>query len=84
MSCIQQSPCIGLLCDETTDLSSTKALVIYAKTIVCCNAQTHLMALKELPAGEDDAGTVFSLSLETIEEYRLGIEGFLVMMVQVL
>ena len=33
---LHKSPCIGLICDETTDLSSTKALVIYAKATVQC------------------------------------------------
>ena len=71
---LQESPCIGLICDETTDLSSTKALVIYAKTVVHCSVQTYLITLKELTTGEGDASTISSLLLETITEYGLGIE----------
>ena len=71
---LQKSPCIGLICDETTDLSSTKALVIYAKAVVQCTVQTHLIALKELPLGEGDASTICSSLMETLAEYGLGIE----------
>ena len=69
--CLQQSPCIGHICDETTDLSTTKALVIYAKAIVHCNVQTHLMCLKELPCGEADAAAVLSCIQEAISDCGL-------------
>ena len=39
---LQKSPCIGLICDETTDLSSTKALVIYTKAIVQCTVHNKV------------------------------------------
>ena len=71
---LQKSPCIGLICNETTDLSSTKALVVYAKAVVQCTVQTHLIALKELPLGEGDASTICSSLMETLAEYGLGIE----------
>ena len=30
---LQKSPCYGIICDETTDLSTTKQLIIYIKAI---------------------------------------------------
>ena len=71
---LQESPCIGLICDETTDISSTKALVVYAKAVVHCSVQTYLIALKELSSGEADAPTICSLLLETVADYGLEIE----------
>ena len=71
---LQKSSCIGLICDETTDLSSTKALVVYAKAVVQCTVQTHLIALKELPLGEGDASTICSSLMETLAECGLCIE----------
>ena len=71
---LQKSPCIGLIFDETTDLSSTKALVIYAKAIVQCTVQTNLLPLTELPLGVGDASTICLSLMKTLAEYGLGIE----------
>ena len=73
VSVVKASPCIGLICDETTDLSTSKALVIYAKVIVCGEVQTRFLALKELPFGYSDAATVCKCILDTIEECGLDV-----------
>ncbi len=50
-SMLQQSPYVGLICDETTDVSTTKQLVIYAKAIVQSAVRPFFLALKEIPDG---------------------------------
>ena len=68
------SPCIGIICDETTDLSTSKELVIYAKAIVCGEVKTHFLGLKELPCGDSDAATISKCILDTIEDYGIEVQ----------
>ena len=71
---VKASPCIGIICDETTDLSTSKELVIYAKAIVCGEVKTHLLGLKELPRGDSDAATISKSILDTIDNYRIEVQ----------
>ena len=69
---LEKSPYIGLICDETTDVSTTKALVVYAKAVVRAKVHTFFLALKELRDGTAPAVTE-SLK-ETVSQYGLTTE----------
>lgn len=49
---IQNSPCFGIICDETTDIATTNQLIVYAKAIVDDKVDTFFLALKELSEGK--------------------------------
>ena len=68
---LQKSPCIGLICDETTDLSSTRLWSFTPRLLFSALCKC---TLKELPLGEGDASTICLSLMETLAEYGLGIE----------
>ena len=67
---IRMSPCFSIICDETTDLSTTKQLIIYIKAVSVNNcAATYFLSLKELP--ECDANSIVTQLRNVLEEYGL-------------
>ena len=49
---IRISPAIGLMCDESTDISVTKELILYARIIACGKVSTHFLKLIHIPDGK--------------------------------
>ena len=49
---IRISPAIGLMCDESTDISVTKELILYARIIACGKVSTHFLKLNHIPDGK--------------------------------
>jgi hypothetical protein len=68
---LQRSPCYGIICDETTDLSTTKQLIIYIKAIVDCDVDTFFLALKEL--NDASAKSIVKSILTTLSEHGLDL-----------
>jgi uncharacterized protein YsxB (DUF464 family) len=67
---IQTSPRFSIICDETTDISTTKQLIVYIKAITDnANIETFFLALKELP--DADANSITLKLQETLEENGL-------------
>ena len=50
---LQKSPCFAIIC--TTDLSTTKQLIIYIKAIVNNQVQTSFLALEQLCDGSSNS-----------------------------
>lgn len=48
---IQLSPFMGLICDETIDLLTSKVLVLYTKVVVNDCVQTYFLGVSELADG---------------------------------
>ena len=68
---IQLSPYLGLICDETTDLSTSKALVLYTKVVVNDHVQTYFLGVSELTDGTaetvtESIKTIDGLSMERV------------------
>ena len=69
---IQMSPCFSIICDETTDISTTKQLIVYVKAITNnANVETFFLALKEL--SNADANSITLKLQETLEENGLDL-----------
>ena len=68
---LQQSPCFGVICDETTDLSTSKQLIVYIKAIVNNVVETYFLALQELQEGTADSVT--QCLKDILEEHGLEI-----------
>lgn len=60
---IRDSPVVGLLCDESTDTSNLKQLVIFIRIMVKGQAQTHFLKIADICDGK----------AETIEEKLLSV-----------
>ena len=57
---LKRSSCYGMICDETTDLSTSKQLIVYIKAITYDNnaipsTDTFFLALNELTDGSSDS-----------------------------
>lgn len=42
---VHKSPAIGLMCDESTDISVTKELILYARILSSGEVQAHFLKL---------------------------------------
>ena len=49
---VRQCRCIGLMCDESTDISITKELILYCRIVCNREIQTHFLKLVQLPDGK--------------------------------
>lgn len=49
---IRDSPAVGLLCDESTDTSNLKQLVIFIRILVKGRAQTHFLKIADICDGK--------------------------------
>jgi hypothetical protein len=49
---VHQCHCIGLMCDESTDISITKELILYCRIVCNREIQTHFLKLVQLPDGK--------------------------------
>ena len=49
---ISDSPVVGLLCDESTDTSNLKQLVIFVRVLVKGEAQTHFLTISDISDGK--------------------------------
>ena len=49
---ISDSPVVGLLCDESTDTSNLKQLVIFVRVLVKGEAQTHFLTILDISDGK--------------------------------
>ena len=65
---LQQSPCFGVICDETTDLSTSNQLIVYIKAIVNNVVETYFLALQE-----GTADSVTQCLKDILEEHGLQI-----------
>ena len=68
---IAASPYVSLLCDESTDVSTVKQLVIYIRIIHDGKPETHFLQLREIANGT--AETVTSALLASCCEYNIDI-----------
>ena len=71
---LQKSPCYGIICDETIDLSTTKQLIIYIIAItydhtMVPSTDTFFLALQEINDATSDA--IVSCISETLSEHGL-------------
>ncbi len=70
---LQKSPCYGIICDETTDLSTSKQLIIYIKAITYDNntptTDTFFLAMRQLH--EANADSVSQCLKDTLSEHGL-------------
>ena len=48
---IQVSPTIALMCDESTDISVSKELILYVCIIACGRVSVHFLKLIQIPDG---------------------------------
>ena len=51
------SPCFSIICDETTDITTSSQLIVYIKAIVDDKVDTFFLTLKELSDTKADAIT---------------------------
>ena len=68
---IQLSPAIGLLCDESTDISVTKELILYARIIAEEIVSTHFLKLIHIPYGK--AETIENVLISFLDEKKFPI-----------
>ncbi len=73
---LRKSPSYSIICDETTDISTTKQLIIYIKAIVYDNhmtpsTDTFFLALKEL--NDASADSIAQCILDTLLEHDLDV-----------
>ena len=51
---VHKSPCVGILCDESTDTANLKQLVIFVKYLVEGLHQTRFLKVVSLQDGKAD------------------------------
>ena len=66
LATVHKSPAIGLMCDESTDISVTKELILYARILSCGEAQAHFLKLIYIHDGK--AETIENTILAYLEE----------------
>ena len=73
---IQLSPAIGLMCDESTDISVTKELILYARIIACKKVSTHFLKLIDIPDGK--AETIETALISYLDQTNIPISSITV------
>ena len=66
---IQKSPCFSIMIDESTDVSTTKALIVYAHLLVDGVRKTRFLA--DVKLGECDALSIEGALEGVLEDYGL-------------
>ena len=68
---VQLSPAIGLMCDESTDISVTKELILYARIIAGGEVSTHFLKLIHIQDGK--AETIEKALISFLDETNIPI-----------
>ena len=66
LTAVRSSPAIGLMCDESTDISVTKELILYARILSGKEVQAHFLKLTHINDGK--AETITKAILEYLEK----------------
>ena len=64
---VHKSPAIGLMCDESTDISVTKELILYARILSCGEVRAHFLKL----INDGTAETIKNAILSYLEEANI-------------
>ena len=68
---VRASPAIGLMADESTDISVTKELILYAR--VLCRGDVRVFFLKIINIADGCAGTIENAILTYLEQADIPI-----------
>ena len=63
---MHKSPAIGLMCDESTDISVTKELILYARILSCGEVRAHFLKIND-----GTAETIKNAILSYLEEANI-------------
>ena len=72
---VDKSPFISVLCDESTDISNTKKLILYVRLLDpdTCIASTHFIGNISVEGSYCTAEVLFNLIIQFLEEKQIDI-----------